>query len=116
MAWLLPRLIAGLLALLVGGALGYVLGSPMHAPALSMLLGGGCAVGVGAPEACEGGVLCANSAVLANSEETRTATLSLVISSPRRIHCGTNSVAVAINPTQVARPRASPIEVNIGLA
>lgn len=46
MAWLLPRLIAGLLALLVGGALGYVLGSPVHAPALSMLLGGGCAVGV----------------------------------------------------------------------
>ncbi|MEN9543464.1 MAG: hypothetical protein RLZZ598_297 [Pseudomonadota bacterium] len=44
MEWLLPRIIAGLLALAVGAGLGYVLGSPAHAPLPSMLIGGALAV------------------------------------------------------------------------
>ncbi len=44
MTWLLPRVIAGVLAMLGGGALGYALGNPVHAPVLSVLFGGGCAV------------------------------------------------------------------------
>ncbi|WP_130432446.1 phosphate regulon sensor histidine kinase PhoR [Rivibacter subsaxonicus] len=44
MEWLLPRIVAGLVALAVGAALGYALGSPAHAPMLSMLLGAALAV------------------------------------------------------------------------
>ncbi|HSV69634.1 MAG TPA: phosphate regulon sensor histidine kinase PhoR [Methylibium sp.] len=45
MSWLLPRLLAGFVAMAVGGLLGYVIGGPVHAPILSVLLGGGLAVG-----------------------------------------------------------------------
>ncbi|HKX93423.1 MAG TPA: phosphate regulon sensor protein PhoR, partial [Methylibium sp.] len=46
MSWLLPRLLAGFVALAVGGLIGYMVGEPVHAPILSVLLGGGLAVGV----------------------------------------------------------------------
>jgi two-component system phosphate regulon sensor histidine kinase PhoR len=46
MNWLLPRLTAGALALAVGGALGYFVGNPVHAPVLSALLGGAVGVSV----------------------------------------------------------------------
>ncbi len=45
MSWLLPRLLAGLIALLAGGVVGYVLGSSVRAPVLSVLLGAALAVG-----------------------------------------------------------------------
>jgi two-component system phosphate regulon sensor histidine kinase PhoR len=46
MTWLLPRLLAGFLAMAGGGVVGYLLGGPVRAPVLSVLLGGGLAVGV----------------------------------------------------------------------
>ncbi|WP_295647104.1 phosphate regulon sensor histidine kinase PhoR [uncultured Methylibium sp.] len=45
MSWLFPRLFAGFLAMVAGGVIGYVLGSPVQAPVLSVLFGGGLAVG-----------------------------------------------------------------------
>lgn len=45
MSWLLPRLLAGFVAMLAGGVVGYLLGNPVHAPVVSVLLGGGLAVG-----------------------------------------------------------------------
>jgi len=40
MSWLLPRVVAGVLAALVGGSAGFLLGNPVHAPILlSVLLG-----------------------------------------------------------------------------
>ncbi len=44
MSWLLPRILAGVLATAIGGIAGFLLGHPMHAPALSMLLGAVCGV------------------------------------------------------------------------
>jgi two-component system phosphate regulon sensor histidine kinase PhoR len=44
MTWLLPRIVAGVLAMLAGGALGYALGNPVHAPVLSALLGSALAI------------------------------------------------------------------------
>ena len=46
MTWLLPRLLAGFVAMLAGGFVGYLLGNPVHAPVVSVLIGGGLAVGV----------------------------------------------------------------------
>jgi two-component system phosphate regulon sensor histidine kinase PhoR len=46
MGWLLSRIVSGVIALLLGGALGFALGSAAHAPVLSSLLGG--ALGVSA--------------------------------------------------------------------
>jgi two-component system phosphate regulon sensor histidine kinase PhoR len=46
MSWLFPRILAGVLATAFGGAAGFVLGNPVHAPVLSMLLGALCAVGI----------------------------------------------------------------------
>ena len=46
MSWLIPRLLIGLLALCAGGALGYVLGRPVLAPALGVLLGAALALAV----------------------------------------------------------------------
>jgi two-component system phosphate regulon sensor histidine kinase PhoR len=43
-SWLLPRLLAGLLALGAGAGLGFLLGNSWHAPMTSMLLGGAAAV------------------------------------------------------------------------
>ncbi len=45
MTWLFPRLFAGLLVLVAGGVAGYWLGGAVHAPVLSVLLGGALAVG-----------------------------------------------------------------------
>ena len=45
---MLPRILAGVLAMLVGGLVGFLVGREAHAPVLSMLLGGACAVGVSA--------------------------------------------------------------------
>ncbi len=44
MSWLLPRWLAGVLAVLLGGGLGYVLGSAAKVPTLGLLVGGGVAV------------------------------------------------------------------------
>jgi two-component system, OmpR family, phosphate regulon sensor histidine kinase PhoR len=44
MSWLLPRILAGVLATAIGGIAGFLLGHPMHAPVLSMLLGAVCGV------------------------------------------------------------------------
>ena len=46
MNWLLPRLMAGAFAMAAGGALGYFVGNPVHAPVLSALLGGAVGVSV----------------------------------------------------------------------
>jgi two-component system phosphate regulon sensor histidine kinase PhoR len=46
MTWLLPRLFAGFVVMMVGGVIGYVLGKPVHAPILSVLFGATLAVGV----------------------------------------------------------------------
>lgn len=46
MNWLLPRLLAGVLAMVAGGLAGYVLGEPLHSPIASVLVGGGAAVGM----------------------------------------------------------------------
>jgi len=46
MNWLLPRLLAGVLAMVAGGLAGYVLGEPLHSPIASVLVGGGAVVGV----------------------------------------------------------------------
>jgi two-component system phosphate regulon sensor histidine kinase PhoR len=43
--WLLPRLFAGILAMVSGGVVGYLAGNPVRAPLLGTLLGG--AIGVG---------------------------------------------------------------------
>jgi two-component system phosphate regulon sensor histidine kinase PhoR len=45
-SWLIPRLLIGLFALGAGGAVGYVLGRPVLAPVLGMLLGAGLALAV----------------------------------------------------------------------
>jgi two-component system phosphate regulon sensor histidine kinase PhoR len=44
MSWLLPRIAAGVLALLGGAALGYVIGHPTHGPQWSVLTGAVCGV------------------------------------------------------------------------
>ncbi|WP_140626345.1 phosphate regulon sensor histidine kinase PhoR [Methylibium rhizosphaerae] len=46
MNWLFPRIVAGMLAMVAGGAAGYFVGNPIHAPVLSMLFGGATAVGL----------------------------------------------------------------------
>lgn len=46
MNWLFPRIVAGMLAMAAGGAVGYLIGNPIHAPVLSMLFGGAIAVGL----------------------------------------------------------------------
>lgn len=46
MSWLLPRLLAGVLAMAAGGLAGYVLGAPLRSPVASVLIGGGIAVGL----------------------------------------------------------------------
>lgn len=46
MSWLLPRLLAGIAALLGGGLLGYLIGDRLHAPVASMLLGAALAIAV----------------------------------------------------------------------
>lgn len=46
MSWLLPRLLAGFVVMMVGGVVGYVLGNPVQAPVISVLLGAALAVGV----------------------------------------------------------------------
>ena len=44
MSWLLPRILAGVLATALGGIVGFMLGNPVNAPVLSMLLGAVCGV------------------------------------------------------------------------
>ena len=44
MNWLLPRLAVALVAMAVGSGLGYLLGQPLHAPMIGMVLGGLAAV------------------------------------------------------------------------
>lgn len=44
MSWLLPRWLAGVLAVLLGGALGYALGAAAKAQVLGLVVGGGTAV------------------------------------------------------------------------
>jgi two-component system phosphate regulon sensor histidine kinase PhoR len=44
MNWLLPRILAGVLATALGGIAGFMIGNPVHAPVLSMLLGAVSAV------------------------------------------------------------------------
>lgn len=44
MSWLWPRILAGVLAMLGGGAAGYLVGRPAHSPLLSVLLGSSLAV------------------------------------------------------------------------
>jgi two-component system, OmpR family, phosphate regulon sensor histidine kinase PhoR len=44
MNWLVPRILAGVLATALGGIAGFMLGNPVHAPVLSMLLGAVCGV------------------------------------------------------------------------
>jgi two-component system phosphate regulon sensor histidine kinase PhoR len=46
MSWLLPRILAGVLAMFAGGLVGVVLGRSFNAPILSALVGGACAVAV----------------------------------------------------------------------
>jgi len=46
MTWLLPRLLAGALALAVGGFIGYLAGAPLQAPVVGALLGGSLGVSV----------------------------------------------------------------------
>lgn len=46
MSWLLPRLLAGVLAMAAGGFAGSLLGEPTHSPVLSVLVGGAVAVGM----------------------------------------------------------------------
>lgn len=46
MGWLLPRLLAGLAAMVLGGLIGYALGTPVHAPAAGGLLFAALAVGL----------------------------------------------------------------------
>ncbi len=46
MTWLLPRIVAGVLAMLAGGAAGYLVGQRVQAPLLGVLLGGGLAVAI----------------------------------------------------------------------
>ena len=46
MSWLLPRIVAGVLAMIVGGLAGHLLGAPAHSPVLSVLIGGAAAVGL----------------------------------------------------------------------
>jgi len=48
MTWLLPRIVAGVLAMLAGGAAGYLVGQRVQAPLLGVLLGGGLAVAIAA--------------------------------------------------------------------
>lgn len=48
MTWLLPRIVAGVLAMLAGGAAGYLIGQRAQAPVLGLLTGGGLAVAVAA--------------------------------------------------------------------
>jgi len=45
-SWLLPRLLAGVLAMLAGGLAGYLLGRPLATPLVSVLAGGAAAVGL----------------------------------------------------------------------
>jgi two-component system phosphate regulon sensor histidine kinase PhoR len=44
--WLLPRLIAGVLAMVVGGLIGFGVGRSIGAPLLGAMVGGACAVGL----------------------------------------------------------------------
>jgi two-component system, OmpR family, phosphate regulon sensor histidine kinase PhoR len=44
--WLLPRLLAGVFAMVAGGVLGWVIGAPLRSPIASVLVGGGAAVGL----------------------------------------------------------------------
>ncbi len=44
MTWLLPRILAGVLAMAAGGAIGYLVGAPVHSPIVSVLFGGACGV------------------------------------------------------------------------
>jgi len=46
MSWLLPRMLAGVLAMVAGALVGVLLGRSMDAPILSALAGGACAVAV----------------------------------------------------------------------
>jgi two-component system, OmpR family, phosphate regulon sensor histidine kinase PhoR len=46
MSWLLPRMLAGVLAMVAGALVGVLLGRSMNAPILSALAGGACAVAV----------------------------------------------------------------------
>lgn len=46
MSWLIPRLLATILAMVGGGLVGYLLGEPVHAALLGMMFGGGAAVGL----------------------------------------------------------------------
>jgi len=46
LSWLLPRIVAGVLAMIVGGLAGHLLGAPAHSPVLSVLIGGAAAVGL----------------------------------------------------------------------
>jgi two-component system phosphate regulon sensor histidine kinase PhoR len=45
MSWLFPRLLAGLVTMVLGGLLGYAFGLPIHAPVIVGLMGGIVAVG-----------------------------------------------------------------------
>ena len=46
MTWLLPRILAGMLAMAAGGLAGFLLGRPMQVPVFGMVLGAGCGVGI----------------------------------------------------------------------
>ncbi|MBX3604690.1 MAG: phosphate regulon sensor histidine kinase PhoR [Piscinibacter sp.] len=46
MNWLLPRIFAGVLAMVLGGLAGYLLGEPARSPVLSVMVGGAAAVGI----------------------------------------------------------------------
>ena len=46
MNWLLPRILTGIVVVALGGFAGHVVGIQLHAPFVSELIGGACAVGV----------------------------------------------------------------------
>jgi two-component system phosphate regulon sensor histidine kinase PhoR len=46
LSWLLPRIVAGMLAMVVGGLAGFLLGEPAHSPVISVMVGGAAAVGL----------------------------------------------------------------------
>jgi two-component system, OmpR family, phosphate regulon sensor histidine kinase PhoR len=44
MTWLVPRILAGVMAMCIGGMVGVMVGRSLNAPILSVLIGGACAV------------------------------------------------------------------------
>jgi two-component system phosphate regulon sensor histidine kinase PhoR len=46
MAWLVPRILAGVMAMVIGALIGVMVGRSLDAPVLSVLVGGACAVAV----------------------------------------------------------------------